>query len=205
MQQTVISVAEHTFLSMDTNCLDLLLIFVDITKINIPSLADVPSARDRLSDILLMSFSEDIMLLDSTDNNRGPALLPLSTDHDGIEPSSTATEPRQTYNYLICCVGNHTAVLFVGVFLGLITIFPNLMMSDSGSSLTVVISSIGLFAPACMIIGGIVGAWRGAPWAGWYWLLPGVGLEVLLLATLVILGTTVYRTCLDSDKQVIPC
>ena len=161
-------------------------------------------ARDRLSDIiLLMYFSEDIMLLDSTDNSRGPALLPLSTDHDGIEPSSTANEPRQTY--LICCVGNRAAVLFVGVFLGLITVFPNSMMSDSGSSLAVVVSSIGLFASACMIIGGIVGAWRGAPWAGWYWLLPGVGLEVLLLATLAILGATVYRTCLDSDKQVIPC
>ena len=128
------------------------------------------------------------MTTDSTDNSRGPALLPLSTDHDGVEPSSTATEQRQTYIYLICCVGNRAAVLFVGAFLGQITVLPNLMMSDSGSSLAVVASNIGLFASACMIIGGIVGAWRGAPWAGWYWLLPGVGLEVLLLATLAILG-----------------
>ncbi len=128
-------------------------------------------------------------------------LVPLSTDSDAIDPSSMATEPpRQTYN-LICCVGSRAAVLFVGVFLGLITVFPNGMMSDSGSSLAVTCANIGLFASACMIIGGILGAWRGS----WYWLLPGVGLEVLLLTTLAILGATVYRTCLDSDKQVIPC
>ena len=83
-------------------------------------------------------------------------------------------------------VVNRIAVVSVGFILGLITLMPNLMMSDSGTSIAITATYVGVVASGCMVVGGIVGAVRGTPWAGWFWLLPGVGIEILLFATLAI-------------------
>ena len=85
-------------------------------------------------------------------------------------------------------VVNRIAVVSVGFILGLITLMPNLMMSDSGTSIAVTATYVGVVASGCMVVGGIVGAVRGTPWAGWLWLLPGVAIEIFLFATLAISG-----------------
>jgi hypothetical protein len=81
---------------------------------------------------------------------------------------------------------NRLAVVSVGFFLGWITLLPNLMMSDSGTSSAITAARVGLVASGSMIVGGVIGAVRGTPWAGWFWILPGVVLEILLVATLAI-------------------
>lgn len=86
----------------------------------------------------------------------------------------------------VVSVVNRIAVVSVGCILGMITLMPNLMMSDSGTSMAITAAYVGGAASGCMALGGIVGAVRVTPWAGWFWLLPGVGIEILLFATLAI-------------------
>lgn len=118
-----------------------------------------------------------------------------------VEPHTAVTEPTMLDLHrrrrlvepsrFVAIAGtfcNRFAVVSIGFFLGWITLLPNLMMSDSGTSTAITVARVGLVASCCMIIGGVIGAVRGTPWAGWFWILPGVVLEILLVAILAILG-----------------
>jgi hypothetical protein len=82
----------------------------------------------------------------------------------------------------IATIGNRTAVALVGVLLGSLTFMPNVMMSDSGTTKAQRAASLGMLASSLMVMGGIIGAIRGTPAAGWFWLLPGVGCQFLAFA-----------------------
>jgi hypothetical protein len=101
-----------------------------------------------------------------------------------VDEAETSRIPNRIV--LVKTVVNRIAVVSVGCILGMITLMPNLMMSDSGTSIAITATYVGVVASGCMIVGGIIGAVRGTPWAGWFWLLPGVGIEILLVATLAI-------------------
>jgi hypothetical protein len=81
-----------------------------------------------------------------------------------------------------CCC--RSSILVTGILIGLISIFPNGMMSDSGSILAVTFSSIGLCASFSFIVGGIVGAIS----KKWSALLPGTILQLVALSPAIITG-----------------
>jgi hypothetical protein len=81
-----------------------------------------------------------------------------------------------------CCC--RSSILVTGILIGLITFFPNGMMSDSGSILAVTFSSIGLCASFSFIVGGI----RGAISKKWSALLPGTILQLVALSPAIITG-----------------
>ncbi len=73
------------------------------------------------------------------------------------------------------------SILVVGVFFGLILFFPMGMMSDSGTTLAVTVSTIGSFGCLFLMIGGIVGAVR----KEWRALVPGTVLLLTLFTPAV--------------------
>jgi hypothetical protein len=104
----------------------------------------------------------------------------------------------------IATIVNRAAVALVGVLLGLLTFFPNVMMSDSGTTAAQLAAGLGVLASFLMALGGIVGAVRGSPAAGWFWLLPGVGCQFLVFVPALIDG--IWQTCCrqpqDSDVNL---
>jgi hypothetical protein len=72
-------------------------------------------------------------------------------------------------------------ILVVSVFFGLILSFPMMMMSDSGSTLAIIFSTIGVLGCLLLIIGGIVGAVR----KQWRALVPGTVLVLTALTPAV--------------------
>ena len=132
-------------------------------------------------------------------NNNNTSLSNNNVVSPSLEPRATSTVPINEPTMLdlhlvesrrfVAIAGtfcNRFAVVSVGFLLGWITLLPNLMMSDSGTSAAITDARVGLAASCCMIIGGVIGAVRGTPWAGWFWIIPGVVLEILLIAILMI-------------------
>lgn len=116
-----------------------------------------------------------------------PTSLSVSESVMDVDEAETSRIPnRVVLVKTVVNVINRIAVVSVGCILGMITLMPNLMMSDSGTSMAITATYVGVVASGCMVVGGIVGAVRSTPWAGWFWLLPGVGIEILLIATLAI-------------------
>jgi hypothetical protein len=95
---------------------------------------------------------------------------------------SSASNSNMLQNLVGCCC--RSSILVTGILLGLITIFPNGMMSDSGSTLAVTFSSIGVIASFSFIVGGIVGAIS----KKWSALLPGTILQLVALSPMIIYG-----------------
>ena len=124
------------------------------------------------------------MTYSSLEPRTTPTSLSVTDGVMDVDEAETSRIPNRIV--LVKTVVNRIAVVSVGCILGMITLMPNLMMSDSGTSIAITATYVGLVASGCMIVGGIIGAVRGTPWAGWFWLLPGVGIEILLVATLAI-------------------
>jgi hypothetical protein len=55
----------------------------------------------------------------------------------------------------IATIVNRAAVALVGVLLGLLTFFPNVMMSDSGTTAAQLAAGLGVLASFLMALGGI--------------------------------------------------
>jgi hypothetical protein len=72
---------------------------------------------------------------------------------------------------------NRAGILITGLLLGLITLGPNVMMSDSGTAEAALCAYTGLAASAGFAIGGVIGCMSGS----WKALLPGLGLQILAL------------------------
>ena len=124
------------------------------------------------------------MTYSSLEPRTTPTSLSVTDGVMDVDEAETSRIPNRIV--LVKTVVNRIAVVSVGCILGMITLMPNLMMSDSGTSIAITATYVGVVASGCMIVGGIIGAVRGTPWAGWFWLLPGVGIEILLVATLAI-------------------
>ena len=124
------------------------------------------------------------MTYSSLEPRTTPTSLSVTDGVMDVDEAETSRIPNRIV--LVKTVVNRIAVVSVGCILGMITLMPNLMMSDSGTSIAITATYVGVVASGCMIVGGIIGAVRGTPWAGWFWLLPGVGIEILLIATLAI-------------------
>lgn len=98
-----------------------------------------------------------------------------SDDEDVAIPLRLA--PRNNHVFLgSFCHRLWTAV--VGILVGLVTFFPNLMMSDSGTPAARRAATCGMLASLFFVLGGIIGAVYGRPWYGWFWLLPGLILQI---------------------------
>jgi hypothetical protein len=72
---------------------------------------------------------------------------------------------------------NRACILFTGVVLGVGTLGPNIMMSDSGKAEAILCANIGMAASVSFVIGGVIGCMHGS----WKALLPGFGLQILAL------------------------
>jgi hypothetical protein len=88
---------------------------------------------------------------------------------------------------------NRAAVALVGLLLGVVTLGPNVMMGDPGTPLAQTMAGVGCLASILMGLGGIVGAVVGTPGAGWFWLLPGVGFQLLMFLPGLLDG--LWRMC----------
>lgn len=87
--------------------------------------------------------------------------------------------------------GTRLCVLLTGFCVGILTFFPNMMMSDSGTDAAYRQATIGAIASICFIIGGIVGAANCFPSKSpWYCLLPAVVLQILALFGFLIVFLT---------------
>lgn len=87
--------------------------------------------------------------------------------------------------------GTRLCVLLTGVFVGILTFFPNMMMVDSGTDVAYRQATIGAIASICFIIGGIVGAANCFPSKSpWYCLLPAVELQILALFGFLVMFLT---------------
>jgi hypothetical protein len=133
-----------------------------------------------------MSFAEDNTQPPTADRPQA-----VDVEHDTIAPTGTELSATHIGN---CC--NRVMVVIIGLFLGLLTVLPNVMISDSGTTRAISASYIGLLASASMILGGFVGAVRGYPWAGWFWLLPGVALQIIAFLVLSSLANRVAVACI---------
>jgi hypothetical protein len=103
------------------------------------------------------------------------------------EPTMATVNVSQAKTSKCCDILNGIAVVFVGVLLGVITYFPNMMMGDFGTSAAIRAAYMGMAASVCMSVGGIVGGFVsacGRPCAGWLCILPGIGLEILMFLIL---------------------
>jgi hypothetical protein len=79
-----------------------------------------------------------------------------------------------------CC---RSSIFITGLSLGFITFIPNGMMRDSGTTLAVRFSNIGLSASFLFIVGGVVGA----IFKKWSALLPGT-LQLVAWSPMIIYG-----------------
>jgi hypothetical protein len=117
-------------------------------------------------------------------NHSGLVQPTLLTVTDPTRATVNVSQAKTSKCHIIL---NCVAVVFVGVFLGLITFIPNMMMGDSGSTSAIRAAYMGMAASACMAVGGIVGgivSACGRPCASWLCILPGVGLEILMFLIL---------------------
>jgi hypothetical protein len=80
-----------------------------------------------------------------------------------------------------CCC--RSSIFITGLSLGFITFIPNGMMRDSGTTLAVRFSNIGLIASFLFIVGGIVGA----IFKKWSALLPGTILQLVTWSLVFVL------------------
>jgi hypothetical protein len=77
-------------------------------------------------------------------------------------------------------VGERVVIFFLGWFLGMTFLGPNIMMSDSGTPRARRAATVGMWASILFCIGGCVGAFQG--W--WMALLPGALFQVVALVML---------------------
>jgi hypothetical protein len=82
------------------------------------------------------------------------SLDPESQEIDSEE--DVTLSPPPAYPLLGCA--HRLCLLFAGLSIGFITIFPNGMMSDSGTRMAVIFSNIGVWASLLFCVAGIVGA-----------------------------------------------
>jgi hypothetical protein len=97
-------------------------------------------------------------------------------------PTAEPTNSRRSIVQLLADVCIRVLILVTGLSLGLITFFPNGMMCDSGTTIAVTLSMIGLSASVLFVMAGIIGAIC----KKWYFLLYPLGLQLLVLSPALI-------------------
>ena len=95
---------------------------------------------------------------------------------DGDVPSR-----RNCHNSVLSCV-MRCSIFLIGITIGLIFLFPNMMMSDSGTARATLACTLGIWASLLFIGGGIVGGIRNR----WNALLPGLVCQLLSFAVFLI-------------------
>ena len=70
---------------------------------------------------------------------------------------------------------NRICIASVGVFLGAVTLVPNIMMSDSGSARARRSANLGILASGLFVVGGILGGLT----SKWKCLIPGLVFQVI--------------------------
>jgi len=76
---------------------------------------------------------------------------------------------------LIISLINRTLIAFVGIGWSFVGFLPTIMMSDSGDTRTVIAVDLGLMSLLLSFVGGVVGCITNS----WWWLLPGVLLQIV--------------------------
>jgi hypothetical protein len=98
------------------------------------------------------------------------AVATLAMEEDGTNPSLVVQHDVSN--------DKRIAIGCTGLILGVITFFPNIMMSDSGTRAAYMAANVGSLASLLFVIGGCVGAC----WGRWVALLPGVILQIAVFA-----------------------
>ena len=76
---------------------------------------------------------------------------------------------------LIISLINRTLIAVVGIGWSVVGFLPTIMMSDSGDTRTVIAVDLGLMSLLLSFVGGVVGCITNS----WWWLLPGVLLQIV--------------------------
>ena len=76
---------------------------------------------------------------------------------------------------LIISIINRVLIAVVGIGWSVVGFLPTIMMSDSGDTRTVIAVDLGLMSLLLSFVGGVVGCITNS----WWWLLPGVLLQIV--------------------------
>ena len=90
------------------------------------------------------------------------------------------TEPAVIYT--LAKVINRIAIAVVGIGWGVVMIWPNAMMCDSGTRLAVTVAYIGITACILLVIRGFVGLFSNI---GWWALLPGLLCQIVIIIPMI--------------------
>ena len=94
----------------------------------------------------------------------------------GGVPSSTPMTTTVQNNDRLGNALMRCGILTTGLFLGLITLMPNVMMSDSGTPKALRAAKIGMTASSLFAIGGVAGCIVNS----WWCLLPGLIMQIVM-------------------------
>ena len=96
---------------------------------------------------------------------------PLEVNHNSNPKNHQNTNNQRLENACMRC-----GILATGLFLGLFTLMPNVMMSDSGTPKALRAANIGMTASALFAIGGVAGC----IFNSWWCLLPGLIMQIVM-------------------------